>query len=125
NVQSLDIVQMPRMPADLEAFERALAGRNTPDSAPLFARRWQLTNTRYLLGPAGFLDVMNEQLDPGQHRFRIVQRFDITLKPGVEQFTKLEELTAVPTDNGPYALFDFTGALPRAKLYSHWQINTK
>jgi hypothetical protein len=46
NVQSLDVVQMPRMAADLEAFERALAARNTPESVPLLARRWQLTNTR-------------------------------------------------------------------------------
>jgi hypothetical protein len=89
------------------------------------ARRWQLTNTRYLLGPAGFLDVLNERLDPSRHRFRIVQRFNIRLKPGVEEFhQRLEELTAVPADNGDYALFDFTGALPRAKLYSNWEINT-
>src|SRR5208282_695108 len=58
NVQSLDIVQMPRMPADLEAFERALAARNTPDSLLLIARHWELTNVRYLLGAAGFLDVL-------------------------------------------------------------------
>jgi hypothetical protein len=115
---------MPRMPADLEAFERALAFRNTPESEPLIARRWQLTNTRYLLGPAGFLELMNEQLDPGQHRFRIVRRFDVVPKPGIERPTKLEELTAVPNDNGNYALFEFTGALPRAKLYSNWQIST-
>ncbi len=38
--------------------------------------------------------------------------------------TRLEELTAVPNDNGDYALFEFTGALPRAKLYSNWQVNT-
>ena len=30
NIQSLDIVQMPRMPADLEAFERALACPRSP-----------------------------------------------------------------------------------------------
>jgi len=47
----------------------------------MYARRWQLTNTRYLLGPAGFLDGLNEQLDPLQHRFRIVQRFDVLPKP--------------------------------------------
>jgi hypothetical protein len=122
NIQSLDIVQMPRMPADLEAFERALSG--TPEGVPLIARRWQLTNTRYLLGPAGFLDVMNEQLDPGQHRFRVVQRFEVVAKPGIGRPTQLEELTAVPNDNGSYALFEFTGALPRAKLFSRWQIST-
>ena len=124
NVQSLDVVQMPRIPADLEAFERALAVRNTPESMTSIARRWQLTNTRYLLGPAGFLDVMNEKLDPEQHRFHIVQRFEVVAKPGIEHPTQLEELTAVPTDNGGYALFEFTGALPRARLYSHWQVNT-
>ena len=33
-------------------------------------------------------------------------------------------MTAAPNDNGAIALFDFTGALPRAKLYSRWQIST-
>ena len=138
NVQSLDVIQMPRMPADLEAFERALIVRNTPDSVQLIARRWQLTNTRYLLGPAGFLDVMNEQLDPAQHRFRMVATFDVVPKSDVplppdltreqlDQVTHMllpDKLTAKPMENGNYALFEFTGALPRAKLYSHWQIST-
>jgi hypothetical protein len=123
NVQSLDKVQMPRMPADLEAYEVATAFENTPETIHLIARRWQLSNTRYLLGPAGFLDVMNTQLDPEQKRFHTVRRFNVVLKPGVMEFhQRLEELTAVPNDNGDYALFEFTGALPRAKLYSSWQI---
>jgi hypothetical protein len=134
NIQSLDIVQMSRMPADLAAFEGALAMRGDADSAWLLPRRWQLTNTRYLLGPAGYLDVLNSQLDPAQRRFRIVKRFDVVLKPGVEEFhQRLEEVTAVPSEdnNGKYttfckdlALFEFTGALPRAKLYSNWQVST-
>ena len=135
NIQSLDIVQMSRMPADLAAYEGALVMRGDPDSAWLIPRRWQLTNTRYLLGPAGYLDVLNSQLDPEQRRFRIVKRFDVVLKPGVDEFhQRLEELTAVPSDdnqNGKYmtfckdlALFEFTGALPRTKLYSHWQVST-
>jgi hypothetical protein len=123
NIQSLDLVQRPRVPADEEAYESALAPRSA-DTFYLMARRWQLTNTRYLLGPAGFLEVLNEQLDPLQHRFRIVQRFDVLPKPGIQQLTKLEEMTAVPSDNGACALFEFTGALPRAKLYFHWQIST-
>ena len=45
-------------------------------------------------------------------------------KPGIERPTKLEELTAVINPNGAYALFEFTGALPRVKLYSHWQVST-
>ncbi len=120
NIQSLDKIQMPRMPADLLAYEMALTPRST-DTTYLWARRWELTNTRYLLGAVGFLDVLNEQLDPAQHRFRIFQRFDIVPKPGVEQVTQLAEMTAAPSDNGALAIFEFTGALPRAGLYSHWQ----
>jgi hypothetical protein len=78
-----------------------------------------------LLGPAGLVDLLNEQFDSAQHRFHIKQKFAIALKPGVAEFhQQLEELTAYPNDNGNYALFEFTGALPRAKLYSNWQVNT-
>lgn len=124
NVQCLDIIQMPRMPEDLKTYLEALSPRGTMESAPLVARHWLLTNTRYLLGPAGYLSGINQQLDPGQQRFRIVQRFEVVPKPGIARPTRLEELTAVPADNGSYALFEFTGALPRAKLYGNWQVNT-
>jgi hypothetical protein len=78
---------------------------------------------------------MNQQLDPGQNRFRIIQRFSVLPKPGIpipngisaDQFAyylPLEKDTAFPNTDGPYALFEFTGALPRAKLYSNWQVNT-
>jgi hypothetical protein len=123
NIQSLDKIQMPRMPADLEAYETILTPR-FENTVYLMARRWELTNTRYLLGPAGFLNALNEQLDPTQHRFRIVQRFDVVPKPGIDEITQLEQMTAAPSENGGCALFEFTGALPRAKLYSNWQVNT-
>ena len=123
NIQSLNIVQMPRMAVDLKDYLEALSP-HTEAEAPLFARQWQLTNTRYLLGAAGFLDVINQQLDPAQHRFRIAQRFDLVAKPGITQPTGLEELTATISPDGSLALFEFTGALPRAKLYSNWQVNT-
>lgn len=124
NIQCLDVIQMPRMPADLKMYIEALSPNGTQESAPLLARRWLLSNTRYLLGPAGYLDVLNQQLDPGKNRFRMAQRFEIVPKPGIAQPTRLEELTAVPNPEGRYALFEFDGALPRAKLYSNWQVNT-
>jgi hypothetical protein len=123
NIQSLDIIQMPRMPADLQAYETALFFNGDPANLYKLTRRWQLTNTRYLLGPAGFLDVLNQQVDP-QHRFRIVQAFAVAPKPGIVNPSKLEDVTAMPTTNGPYAVFEFTGALPRAKLYANWQVST-
>jgi hypothetical protein len=124
NIQSLDLIQASRMPADLAEFEGDLAFRGDAESTWLMPRRWQLTNTRYLLGPAGFLDVMNQQIDPVLHRFQIVKRFSLVPKPGIAQPTRLEEITAELDDIGPYALFEFTGALPRAKLYSNWQVST-
>ena len=122
NIQSLDIIMMPRATEDYVAFESALR----PDANTLFrlCRRWQLTNTRYLLGPAGFVEALNQQIDPVQHRFRLVTPFAIAPKPGLGTYTKLEELTAVTNTTGPLALIEFTGALPRAKLYTHWQVST-
>jgi hypothetical protein len=124
NIQSLDIVQMPRMPEDLMAFETALQPRTGADVSRVVARRWELTNTRYLLGPAAFVDLLNQQIDPPKHRFKIAERFEVVPKPGVVSPTKLEELTAVPATNGNFALIEFTGALPRAALYSNWQQST-
>ncbi len=125
NIQSLDIVMMPRAPVEYVAFETALFFDRTTNTLHRVTRRWQLTNTRYLLGAAGFLDVLNQQIDPVQHRFRIAARFDIAPKPGLpKEPTGLDELTAVIKPDGPYALFDFTGALPRAKLYANWQVST-
>jgi hypothetical protein len=76
------------------------------------------------LGPADYLGFLNQQVDAGQQRFRIAERFQIVPKPGIERPMRLDELTAVPATNGPFALFEFTGALPRAKLYTNWQVLT-
>ncbi len=116
NVQSLDVVQMPRVPEDLKAYEIALG------PAPL--RHWELTNTRYLLGPTAIFDLLNQQLDAEHKRFRIAAQFDITPKPRATSTTDPEQWTAVTSTNGHFALFDFTGALPRVKLYTHWQVST-
>jgi hypothetical protein len=125
NIQSLDIVTLPIMPKNLAAFETALQ----PQGAnPLFrlTRRWQLTNTRYLLGPASCLDQLNAGLNLGEPRFRIAHSFDIVPKPGVEKPASLENLTAVFNSNGhgQYAIFELTDVLPRAKIYAHWQVST-
>jgi hypothetical protein len=114
---------MSRTPEDLQNYMEALSP-HTPAEIPVYARFWQLTNTRYLLGAAGFLDVLNTQLDPGKERFRIAERFDIIAKTNVANPTGLDDLTATTSPDGDLAVFDFTGALPRASLYSNWQVNT-
>lgn len=122
NIQNLDVVQQPRKPVDMAAFEGALA----EDGNNFFhlVRLWQLTNTRYLLGPAGYLKALNEQVDPTLQRFHIAASFDLVPKPGVVEVTRLEQLTAVLKPEGLYALFEFSGALPRASLYTRWQVST-
>jgi hypothetical protein len=133
NIQCLDWIQMPRIAEDLKMYLEPLSANGTFASLPLMARRWQLANTPYLLGPTvtalpgqnvDTLSLLNDALDPAQKRFRILQRFEIVPKPGILQPQRLEELTAILDEKGRYALFNFTGALPRAKLFANWQVNT-
>ena len=112
-IQSLDIVQMPRAPEDLTAFEGALRVQGTP-----LTRRWELTNTRYLLGAAGFLEPLNQQIDPVLKRFKIHTTFNFY------QTAQGGPILVQTNSTGPYALIEFTGALPRGKLYANWQVST-
>lgn len=115
NVQSLDVVQEPRVAEEKAAFEAVMT------FTPL--RRWELSNTRYLLGPTAFLDFLNQQVDAGKSRFRVATRFDPAAKPGTTG-RRLEQITTTMNTNGQLAVFEFTGALPRAKLYSNWKVST-
>jgi hypothetical protein len=102
DIQSLDIIMLPRPPIEYAGFEPALR--------PHPLRRWQLTNNRYLLGPAGFLPVLNQQLDPARQRFRIVTNFDLGLKPGVGSYSgHMEEITAAPSPPSRHAVLELAG----------------
>lgn len=131
NIQSSDVVQRPRMATDLGEYYQALEFHGAPGTLYLLPRQWELENIRYFLGataiqlPEGNVDTLsflNQGLDPGRQSFRIIRRFDIVPKPGIDRVHDLEELTAVTNSNGGLALFEFTGALPRAKLYPNWQV---
>lgn len=133
NIESLDMVQSPRTASDVLAYYKTFApGEN---SLYLLARNWELSNNRYFLGPVAIqlpppynvvntLSFLNGALDPEQKRFHIVQRFDIVPKAGIEQIHGLDEMTAETNSDGGCALFEFTGALPRAKLYTDWETNS-
>jgi hypothetical protein len=114
-IPCLDVSQMAREPEDHKAFMR----QTFPlDSARLYLQRrlWELTSTRFILGMSGFLDILNNQFDPGQKRFRALAQFDF--KQRADAGIGTEILT-----NGPFAVFEFTGALPRASLYTNWVAN--
>jgi hypothetical protein len=124
NIQCMDWIMNPRPREDERAFETALFFNGTSNTINRVTRRWQLTNTRYLLGAAAFLPVLNQELDPVQQRFRIATRFHLRGKPGIAEPRTFEDLTAVIAPEGEYAVFDFTGALPRTRLYANWQVIT-
>ncbi len=114
NIQSIDVAQDPRPPADKLAYLQAMRD---------LGRYWQLTNTRYVLGMTGFLGALNQQLDHGLNRFRVRETFNVVPKPGPNP-TQLQDFTVQPATNGPLALFEYTGALPRARLYAKWLVMT-
>jgi hypothetical protein len=117
NVQSLDVIQLPRVPVDYLAYE------TTVGTTPL--RHWELTNTRYLLCLALPPDQLNQLLDPVHKSFKILKLFRLDAKASVTgPIVAYNQLTAEPSTDGPLALFEYGAALPRAKLYTHWQVST-
>lgn len=133
DIQCIDLIQSSRVASDLARYEDAMRPTSEQD-AYVLTRRWELESTDYFFGPTSFLDSINDQFDPQLRRFHVAQRFNIVPKPGVDvdRLQMLfesgifvgEALTAVTNDSGEFALFNFSGALPRAKLYGHWQVGT-
>jgi hypothetical protein len=126
NVQSLEIVDMPRMPEDVTAYNNALGSTQSVSSLQAWVRQLQLTSSCYVLGLADALDPLNQGIVGAEKQFRILERFSVVPKPGVTITTpsNAEQFTVVPDANGLFALFEFAGALPRAKLYANWQNDT-
>ncbi|MBM3851394.1 MAG: hypothetical protein FJ396_14670 [Verrucomicrobia bacterium] len=128
NIQSLDISQMPRVPELETAYFGALGLMENPDKPALIGRLWQLTNTRYVLGSKDAVDQLNGMVDPARKRLRVRMPFGLALKPGITPpdastatADLVQLLTAVPSEKGPFAVIEFTGALPRAGFYTDWQ----
>jgi hypothetical protein len=116
NIQTLDYPQEPRTSADNATYRGVF--RQAADGSGL-VRMWQLANVRYFLGLAdGFVDAINQKIDPQQKRFKIVSRFNIA------QENRDGPYLIQTNSAGTFALTEFTGALPRAKLYSNWQVVT-
>jgi hypothetical protein len=124
NIQAFEISQLPRRPTDLVTYDQAFESTEENESVRRFGRQVELTNTRYIFGLAGYLDLLNDRIDPELRRIRIAARFDIVPKPGFARAQRAEEMTVALNPNGPYALFEHPGVLPRARLYSHWQVET-
>jgi hypothetical protein len=124
NIQALDIVQQPRTPEldnNMMATFRPQDQRNASDLW-LCARLWQLTGTRYVLCHGGFVKSATQLLDTSPNAFEVKARMNYIARPGVLVPTTSQDLTVELTDKGQFALVEYKNALPRAKLYSAWQI---
>jgi hypothetical protein len=121
NIQSLDIIQMSRVPQEVAEFEGAMSSDGGKDTIFRFARRWQLTNMRYLIAPAAAQSMLNSELDP-ERRFQ--PRMIFEFYQNREGGPILTRTNAFDQNRIQFALFEFTGALPRVKLYSNWQVST-
>jgi len=112
NIQSLDQPQEPRMPPEKQAYRDALTSH--------LARLYELTNTRFIAGTGGnFADALNQVFDPQKRRFRPHTAFNLFFR---NQETRT--IGARIEENSPFALTEFTGALPRAKLFAQWEVST-
>ena len=112
NIPSIDVVQDPRPSPENIEFRRALqTGTN-------IVRLWELTSTRYLFGLAGdFSKAVSDQIDGGRGRFRPVLPFNL-FDAGDQRFG------VTSNEAGPFAVVEFTGALPRAHLVTTWESRT-
>jgi hypothetical protein len=128
NIQALDIVQAPRTP-ELDNNMMAAFRPRTAAELWLCARLWQLTCTRYILCYGEFLNrpMYNggpsiQGLDASGNAFEVKTRMEYVARPGITVPTTSQDLTVELTDKGRFALVEYKNALPRAKLYSSWQI---
>ncbi|MDB6055203.1 MAG: hypothetical protein JWN25_2726, partial [Verrucomicrobiales bacterium] len=102
NIQSLDHIQLPREPLEYRQFMGVT-------NFTQYCRLLQLTSTRWVVAPSTALN--------GAPSFKPALKFDLA---------NGENGTIITITNGPgnLALFDFTEALPRARIYSSWICET-
>ena len=114
------------MATDHEAFERRFTITGDTNTHYLAGRRWELTNTRWILGGTNDVAFFNRQFDPAKSRFTVASNFVVGLRPGTKNPNApgTEDFTTQFNSAGPYSLIRFDGALPRARLYSQWQVQT-
>ena len=92
------------MSADHEAFERRFTITGDTNTHYLAGRRWELTNTRWILGKTNDLAFFNQKFDPKKGRFTSTNSFLIGLRPDVRNPNSpvFEDLTTQFNPAGPY-----------------------
>jgi hypothetical protein len=119
DIESLEIDQAPRMPL-LDSSYLNIFNVTSERDIPRAIRLWQLTNTRYLLAGTEWEAPLN-QLGQPKNSFRTLMRMNVVNKPGIVQPEDQGDMTVQTNSDGPVALYEFTRALPRTKLYANWK----
>ena len=63
-------------------------------------------------------------MDPQKNRFRLHSEFNFAAKEGVADPISYDQIKAEIVPNGPFAIIEFTGALPRTKFFTNWSVMT-
>jgi hypothetical protein len=116
SIQSVDIVQDPRPSADNQQYRSAFLAADQLQLLQRQIRQWELTSTRYFVALAGVEGLMNQQVDGGRGRFRLLEAFQL--------YQEIEggPILVATNDVGPYGVIEFTGALPKTSLFSQWEV---
>jgi len=121
DIQSLDVTQLSRRPEEYVQFEENTFGLTNLERLRVQDRHWQLTTTPYLLGLMGYSGPFKEFTGVD---LKVHSRYTLAPKPGVSQPRTYDDLTIAPKEDGQIALFEVPNTLPRAKLYTQWQVTT-
>jgi hypothetical protein len=121
NIQILDVTQLSRRPEEYVQFEENTFALTSLERFKLQDRHWQLTTTPYLLGLAAYSAAVKEHIGID---LKIHSRYTLVLKPGISQARVLDDYIISPKEDGQIALFEVPRTLPRAKLYTQWQVST-
>jgi hypothetical protein len=121
DIESLEIDQAPRMATLDSDYLGRFYLTSDKDLSPA-TRLWRLTNTRYLVAGPEWERPLNQLGEP-KNSFRTLMRLNLVNKPGIDQPEDPGDQTLQTNGSGPQVcLYEFTAALPRAKLYSNWQV---
>ena len=112
-IQSLDIIQEPRVAAENRVY-RQMFGQDA-------LRMCELTGTRFLLGlgqgHASHLDAIYGRTNS----FAEHSLFSLGPKEPGKEIKSYDDVAVSIQTNGPLALIEFHGALPRAGLFANWR----
>ena len=122
NIMTLEVIQFPRIPTMDETFIRTFSPTNQAEFFPV-GRLWELTSTRLLVAQRGFEDLLNRMVTPGKNAFRLVTPIAIVPRDPTQQAQLgADDVTTEFNTNGPFAVIEFTNALPRVKLFTRWEV---